>query len=207
MLLSSVTATLPTNVNMLNLTGPAAISGTGNAANDLHHRRGRDGYARSRHWRCNLIGGAGNDVFLVNNSGDVVQDSASTTQDTIESLVGYSLVTNVNYLQLTGTAALTGTANSASDTIASNSGVDTLLGGAGNDTFVIYNSNDLIQDSFAATVNTVDTYVNFSLPANINTIQISGLGLIAANSNSGNDLLVAGSGSDTLIATSGKPTL
>jgi Ca2+-binding RTX toxin-like protein len=204
---SSVSYILPANVNALVLTGSGNLSATGNSASDrITGNAGIDTLVAGA-GLATLVGGSGNDMFVVNNTGDVVQDTTATTANTIQSSVNFTLVTNVNLLTLTGTAALVGTANAASDTLISNAGVDTLVGGVGGETFVVNNSADSIQDTSSTANNAVVSSVGYSLPANVNTLTLSGTANLSATSNSGNDSLVGNAGQDTLVATSGADTL
>jgi Ca2+-binding RTX toxin-like protein len=141
---SSVSFTLGSNIENLTLTGVGAINGTGNnlenlmignsAANVLDGKAGADV----------MIGGGGNDTYIVDNAGDLVIEtsSVSTQIDTVMSALSYGLGTNVENLTLTGTAAVNGTGNSASNVLTGNSGANTLDGGAGNDTLSGLVGND-----------------------------------------------------------------
>src|SRR5262249_31239348 len=149
----------------------AALVGTANAGADtLVSNSGAD----------TLVGGAGNDTFVVNSTADVVQDTAGAAANTIQASVSYSLVSNVNTLVLTGTAALTGSANGCADTLISNSGVDTLIGGVGNDTFVINNSADVVQDSSSSANNVIRSSVGYTLPTNVNALTLTGSASVLA---------------------------
>jgi Ca2+-binding RTX toxin-like protein len=155
------------------------------------------------------VAGAGNDLFVISSAGDVIQDSFSTTSDTISSAaVSYTLPTNVTNLTFTGTAALKGTANAGNDTLTSNTGVDTLIGGAGNDTFVVNNASDVIQDTSTTTSNTLSSSsVSFTLPTNVNNLLFTGTAALKGTGNASSDLLTANTGADTLVAGSGADTL
>ncbi len=97
-----------------------------------------------------MIGGLGNDTYVVNMSGDVVTENANEGIDTV--LAGVSLVLGVNVenLTLTGTAAnATGntldnvlTGNSSTNVLSGLDGNDTLDGGVGSDTLVGGLGND-----------------------------------------------------------------
>lgn len=206
---TSVTYTLPGNINTLVLTGTAAIAGTGNGASDLLEVGAATGAdtLQAGAGLATLQGGAGNDTFVVDNTADVVSDTYTSTQNTLQSSVNYSLVANVNTLVLTGTSSLVGSANSANDTLISNSGVDTLYGGAGNDTFVINNSQDMVQDSVTSAQNTALSSVSFNLPVNVNVLVLTGTGSLVGTGNGGADSLVGNAGQDTLVAGSGVDTL
>ncbi len=74
-----------------------------------------------------LVAGAGNDIFVVNSTKDVVVDPYTMTTDLIMSSATFTLPTNVTQLTLTGTGNVSGTGNAQSDTITANSATDTLL--------------------------------------------------------------------------------
>jgi Ca2+-binding RTX toxin-like protein len=217
---SSVSFTLPTNVNSLLLTATGLV-GTANAANaqltanstgsdTLIAGAGNDTLAAGVSGVDTLMGGGGNDTFVVYSASDIVSETSTTTSNTIQSTISYTLPTNINTLVLTGTGGLTGTANSATDTLVSGTGGETLLGSSGNDTFVVYNAADIVTDTSATASNTIESSVSYTLPTNVNslyligTANLMGTGNAASdlitNSTSGNATLVAGSGTDTLVA-------
>jgi len=141
---SGITHSLAANVENLTLIGFSAISGTGNeldnVLNGLLNLTGNT-----------LIGGAGNDTFVLG-SGDLVVEAANGGTDTVQASFSYTLGSNVEHLTLTGTAAINGTGNSLNNTITGNSannvlsganGADTLRGGLGNDTVNGGSGNDI----------------------------------------------------------------
>ena len=114
-----------------------------------------------------MVGGLGNDTYLVDNTGDVVTETSTlvTEIDTVQASINYTLGANVENLTLTGTAAINGTGNALANTITGNSGAntvdggagnDTLSGGAGNDTYIFNTSSgaDTIVDNDATVGNT-----------------------------------------------------
>jgi Ca2+-binding RTX toxin-like protein len=204
--LTSVSYTLPSNVNSLTLTGPSSIAGTANAANDtLTAGEGSDTlYAGSG--QDTLVGGSGNTTFVVNNAADVVQDANTVTSNVLNASVTYTLPTNVNNLVLTGTAALEGTGNGGSDTLTSNSGLDTLIGGSGNDTFIVSNAADVVQDAASTANNVIQTSLTYALPTNVNSLMLTGSAAVQGTANGGNDTLTSNTGIDTLVGGSGNDT-
>jgi Ca2+-binding RTX toxin-like protein len=158
---SLVDYTLTANVENLTLTGTAAINGTGNelnnvitgnaAGNTLRGLAGNDtlrgglevdslegGEGNDRldggAGADQLAGGLGNDVYLVDEAGDVVTELADEGTDTVQSLVDYTLSDNVENLTLTGIAAISGTGNELNNVITGNAAGNLLRGLGGNDT-------------------------------------------------------------------------
>ena len=139
---SSITYTLGANVENLTLTGSANINGVGNTlANVITGNSGNntlDGGVNVT-GADTLIGGTGNDTYVVDNAGDVVTEALNEGTDEVQTaLASYSLAAIANVENLTGTAATgqTLTGNTLANTITGGIGNDTLDGGAGDDTMI-----------------------------------------------------------------------
>ena len=98
----------------LTLTGTANINGTGTGyANVLTGNCGNNildggGGADS------MIGGLGDDIYVVDQTGDVITELAGQGNDTVRSSISFALgASNVENLELTGTAAINGIGNAA----------------------------------------------------------------------------------------------
>src|SRR5262249_47200887 len=124
------------------LLGTAALSATGNgtanhlvgnaAANILDGKAGAD----------TMEGLAGNDTYMVDNSGDVVIETAKGGIDTVRSSVSFTLSDpNLENLTLLD-GAVSGTGNALANIITGNAGDDTLDGGGGNDRLIGGPGND-----------------------------------------------------------------
>ena len=92
-----------------------------------------------------MFGGAGNDVYFVDNIGDQVIENLNEGTDAVFSTVDFTLSANVETLVLQGAGNLSGTGNAldnklfgntGDNTLNGGTGADRLTGGAGNDTFV-----------------------------------------------------------------------
>jgi choice-of-anchor C domain-containing protein len=159
---ASFTYTLGDNLENLNLSGNAAINGTGNTLNNslngnsgnnlligLEGNDSLDGKAGND----TLEGGAGDDAYTID-AGDTITENANAGTDTVKvGFASYTLTTNFENLTLTGTLAINGTGNSSNNLLTGNNaantltgldGNDTLLGGSGNDTLVGGNGNDVL---------------------------------------------------------------
>lgn len=174
---SAINYTLGDNVENLTLTDSATIA-TGNGlankltANDLGNTL--DGLAGAD----TLTGGLLNDIFVVDNTGDVVIDKKGGT-DLVQSSVNYTLGATIENLTLTGSADINGTGNKLVNIINGNSGVNTLTAGAGNATINGNDGNDII---------------------------IGGKGTSTFNGGAGNDLITGGFAVNTLTGGDGADT-
>ncbi|WP_425465793.1 calcium-binding protein, partial [Nitrospirillum bahiense] len=102
-----------------------------------------------------LVGGTGNDTYLVDDAGDVVTEVVGAGTDEVRTtLASYTLGDNVENLTYTGMGAFTGTGNDLDNVITGGSGDDTFAGGLGNDTYVfgLNSGSDVITDGAGANV-------------------------------------------------------
>jgi Ca2+-binding RTX toxin-like protein len=83
-----------------------------------------------------MAGGVGNDLYLVDNSADVVTEAANAGHDIVRSTASYTLGDNLEDLALTGTLAVNATGNAGANTLRGNSAANRLDGGAGGDMLV-----------------------------------------------------------------------
>lgn len=175
---SSVSYTLPLNVENLLLTGTQAINGAGNdlsniitgnsAANQLNGNDGHD-TINGREGADTMSGGAGFDSYIVDNAGDTIIENFDAGTDKISSSVTYTLPLNVENLVLTGTAVINGTGNNLSNSLTGNSannqlngsdGNDILNGGLGTNTLTGGVGNDIFRFT---TLGHVDTVTDFNV--------------------------------------------
>lgn len=93
-----------------------------------------------------MTGGTGNDTYIVDNNGDIVNETSITSSeiDTVRASITYTLGANVENLILTGSAAINGTGNSLNNNLTGNQGKNILNGGAGNDTLNGGNGDDTL---------------------------------------------------------------
>ncbi len=100
-----------------------------------------------------MVGGVGNTVYVVDDSGDVVLDTAMDADampesvDTVESSISYTLGANLENLTLTGSASITGTGNSRDNILdgSQNDGANVLAGGAGNDLYRVGAGDSVVE--------------------------------------------------------------
>ncbi len=101
-----------------------------------------------------MRGGWGDDVYVVDNVGDLVDERGWTligqnisTKDTVESSVSFTLGAWLDNLKLTGSAATSGTGNDLNNVLdgSANSAGNVLTGGWGNDTYRIGISDAVVE--------------------------------------------------------------
>ena len=231
---SSVTFTLPAEVERLTLTGSAAVNGTGNAldnritgntaANVLKGNPGDDlligGGGADK-----LFGGPGDDSYDVDHVGDVVSESSPADGiDEVFSTVSYSLGAHVENLILTGAAATNATGNSLANVLVGNGaanilngggGADIMQGETGNDIYIVDNAADFMFENTAGGTDLVKSNVSFTLTANVEKLTLRGAAAIdgtgndLANTIAGNsaaNVLDGGTGADKLLGGDGNDT-
>ncbi|HVY85343.1 MAG TPA: hypothetical protein VG943_09430, partial [Caulobacterales bacterium] len=189
------------------LTGNALANGlSGNAlANVLDGGTGADA----------MDGGLGNDIYYVDNAGDVVTENAFEGTDTIRSTIGIAaLAANVENLELLNAVA-TGngngldnkiTGNAANNALNGAAGADTLIGGAGNDTYFVDNAGDVVTENASEGTDQVFAQVSFALSANVENLTLQGTALNATG-NALNNVLTGDAQKNLLNGAGGEDTL
>lgn len=200
-IISTVSYTLPDNVENLSLSTDAAINGTGNAldnrlignsaANVIKGMAGND-YLDGAGGADALYGGLGDDIYIVNSASVKVIEAAKEGIDTVNSTVTYTLTANVENLRLGGTGNLNGTGNAEDNRIIGNAGaniltglagndyldgaggIDTLIGGKGDDIYIVGQVGDRVIEQANEGNDTVSSSVSFTLPANVEILRLTG---------------------------------
>ncbi|MCX9155607.1 hypothetical protein OPU71_05655, partial [Niveibacterium sp. 24ML] len=163
-----------------------------------------------------MVGGIGNDIYMVDQAADVIVEYASEGHDDVRSSVSYTLSANLENLTLTGSNAIDGTGNAERNMVVGNNaanrldggaGQDTLSGMGGDDTYLVDNGGDFVWENANAGTDTIRSSVTFTIANNVEhmvltgSAAINGTGNTLANQITGNDAvnsLVGGAGNDTL---------
>ncbi len=207
----------------LTLSGSNAIDGTGNgldntilgndAANILDGRGGVD----------IMVGGLGDDSYIVDTALDQVIELAAGGTDTVRSSISWELGEHVEHLVLLGNGSINGTGNGLNNTISGTggfnsldggAGADVLIGGQGNDTYTVDDGGDQVTELAAGGTDTVRSSINWSLGEQLENLvllagAITGTGNGLNNTITGNaadNLLDGGGGRDRLIGGAGHDT-
>ena len=236
--------TLSANFENLTLTGTAALTGAGNSADNVI--TGNDGDNTLTGADGNdtldgglgvdsLVGGLGNDTYVIDNTGDVIVESAGEGTDTVRSYLSHTLSADFEHLTLLGTAS-DGTGNAGANAINGNASVnvldgaagadtlygldgnDTLIGGLdndqmygglGNDVYYVDHAGDGVNESAAVNEGSDTVYagISWNATANIEAIVLTGSGNTSSTGNSLANTITGTSGDNGLSGSGGNDTL
>jgi Ca2+-binding RTX toxin-like protein len=193
---ASISYTLPANVENLVMTGTGTI-GTGDGDNNLFYNTGGVN---------TFIGLGGNDTYVVAHTADIVDEASGGGVDAVYSPVSFTIPVNVETLILTGTGT-TATGDGDSNTFYNTGGVNTFAGLGGNDVYVVTHTGDGIQEDPGAGQDVVYSSVSFTVPANVETLVLTGTGTTATGNGDSNtfyntggvNTFVGGAGNDVYV--------
>jgi Ca2+-binding RTX toxin-like protein len=154
-----------------------------------------------------LAGGAGDDSYIVNNSGDVVLENASEGNDHVFAFKAYAIGSNIEDLTLLGESSINGAGNeldnrltgndfknaiwgmAGNDTMDGGLGGDKMSGGLGDDTYMVDNKKDKAIEADGEGIDTVFASVSFKLGSNVDNLHLLGLRATDGTGNALNNLL------------------
>jgi Ca2+-binding RTX toxin-like protein len=177
-----------------------------------------------------LIGGLGDDIYVVDSLGDVVVEEAGEGTDLVRAMLSYRLGDNVDNLSLLGTGNFAAVGNSLANALIGNGGRNLLIGFAGNDTldggagadtmnggddtdaYQVDHANDLVSESNADLASGGNDIVYSTLPAYTLTANVECLRLMLAGASNGtgnglDNTLYAGAGNNVLNGGTGIDTV
>ncbi|MEO8164440.1 MAG: hypothetical protein ABI619_03500 [Betaproteobacteria bacterium] len=141
---STVSYTLPSNVENLRLSGSAVINALGNGLNNRLTGNEANNTLSGRAGADRMFGSGGDDTYIVDSAGDSVNETLDDGIDEVRSSISYTLPSHVERLVLSGTGATRGTGNELGNVMSGNRGNNTLNGMAGNDTLNGAVGNDVL---------------------------------------------------------------
>lgn len=132
----SLTLASANDIEEANLTGSASLNLTGNELANKLTGNGGDNVLDGGAGADVLNGGSGNDTYVVDNVGDIVNETAGGGIDTVLSSVSFALSPFVDNLTLTGSSAIDGIGSNDANVLRGNDAANTLAGLLGNDTLI-----------------------------------------------------------------------
>lgn len=233
---STVSFTLPAEVERLTLTGVAGNWGTGNqldnilngnsGANMLTGMEGND-ILNGGAGADLLIGGLGDDLYIIDSLSDRIIERAGEGVDTVASSVSFSLAgQNLERLVLLGSDPLTATGNALGNSIIGNSGANAITGGsgadiidgglgadtmsglAGDDTYFVGQTGDKVIERAGEGIDTVITdLASYTLSDNVENLTFSGATSFSGVGNALANTLRGGDKADVLNGGAGADIL
>jgi Ca2+-binding RTX toxin-like protein len=199
---SSLSIQLAANVERLELTGTSAINGTGNALGNFLTGNAAANVLDGRGGGDYMSGGLGDDTYYVDAGTDRITEFQNQGVDTVRSSVSLNLSSNVENLELSGSAGIAATGNTGDNRITGNAGNNVLNGGAGNDTVSYANA------SGAVSVDLTLTGAQATGGAGTDTLNgfegITGSAYAdSLHGSSGDNTISGGGGADTMTGGSG----
>ena len=199
----------------------------GSSGNDTLVGTGADDFIDGAGAADRMIGGAGNDVYAVDDAGDVVVELLGEGTDRVNASVDFALPAWVEDLWLVGIADVSGTGNGLANVMWGNAGrnalaggagddvldgaagADTLTGGAGDDTYWVDDAGDSVRELAGEGVDVVrSALAAFALPANVeNLVLLAGAGDVSGVGNALDNALTGNEGRNALDGAGGRDSL
>ncbi|RTM05627.1 MAG: glycosyl hydrolase family protein, partial [Bradyrhizobiaceae bacterium] len=161
-----------------------------------------------------LVGGQGNDTYVVRNAATVVTEKSGEGTDTVKTtLASYTLGANLENLTFIGTGNFYGAGNGLANIITGGAGNDTLVGGggaarlvggAGNDSYIVDNAIQTVVEAVGGGYDTEFTSLaSLKAAANVEALTYTGSGAFSGFANDTGTVMTGGSGNDTLTSGAG----
>ncbi len=215
--ITTMSYTLSANIENLTLSGTAAV-GTGNSDDNIITGNASNNTLNGMAGADTMSGGLGNDIYVVDDAGDIVSENASGGTDTVQASISYSIAAqaNVEHLTLTGIADINATGNALANTLTGNAGANTLdggvgadlmIGGLGDDVYLVDSTGDVINELTNAGTDEVRTSASYTLGANIENLVLTGVAAINGTGNASNNTITGNAAANTLNGSTGADTM
>jgi Ca2+-binding RTX toxin-like protein len=198
---------LSANTENLVLQGGANLQGYGNTLGNSINGNGGSNLLDGDVGVDAMYGGAGDDVYFVDNVGDGVNENAGEGADAVFSTAHFGLSANVETLILQGNTDLQGYGNSLANSLYGNTGsnlldgrggADVMLGGVGDDVYFVDNAGDAVIENASEGTDAVLATVSYTLAANVEALVLQGAGNLSGTGNALANGIFGNSGDNTL---------
>lgn len=166
-----------------------------------------------------MLGGGGNDTFIVTNASTVITEPAGSGGNTVQtSVAGYALPANVTNLVWIGSGGVSWAATLVNESLTGGTSADalsdgglagiTLRGGGGADVFTVTNSGTRVVETAGTVGATIETTLaSYSLGGNVSNLTYTGSGSFNGSGNGQSNTVTGGSGADQLNGNGGADRL
>jgi trimeric autotransporter adhesin len=212
---SSISFSLAGEIENLTLVGSQAIDGSGNELNNTLTGNIAGNFLDGEEGADTMIGGAGDDTYVVDDYGDKVTEQPNEGIDTVVSSLSYTLGANLEILSLLGTSNLSGSGNDADNTIYGNTGnnvlngglgTDTMKGGLGDDTYIVDASDTIVEDGDSG-IDTVQVDFSYTLGDNFENLTLTGTTANNLTGNALHNVIIGNNAANTIYGMGGDDTL
>jgi len=205
-------------IEQLTLTGSQNINALGNTLDNVLIGNSGDNTLDGWSGADTMRGGLGDDVYIVQNTGDVVVEAKGQGFDEVQSSVSYALTGQyVEQLTLTGSKDINALGNTLDNVLVGNSGdntldgwsgADTMRGGLGDDVYIVQNTGDVVIEAKGQGFDEVQSSVSYALTGQyVEQLTLTGSKDINALGNSLDNILVGNDGDNTLDGWTGADTM
>src|SRR5262245_2780712 len=165
-----------------------------------------------------MVGGPGNDIYHLDDAGDLVTEKAGEGNDIVYARVDYTLPSDVESIVLVaGAGPIDAAGNGAPNALVGNSdanvldgggGDDVMIGGPGDDIYVVDSTSDVVVEMPNQGNDIVYALVDYTIGANVESVVlVEGAGPINAAGNDAVNALVGNSDDNTLDGKGGDDTM
>jgi Ca2+-binding RTX toxin-like protein len=153
--------------------------------------------------------GAGTDTInLTSTSADLNMLGATNASiQGVEAISAATAASGVTIMLSGQTEGFTITGSAYNDTITGGSGTDRMIGGTGNDTYVVASTGDIVTENAGEGIDTIQSSVTYTLPANVENLILTGTGNISGTGNALDNAITGNDGNNTLAGLGGADAL
>ena len=121
------------DIENIAITGTGRINVVGNDLNNVMTGNDDVNALNGGRGADRMVGGKGNDLYYVDNVGDVVVEAAGEGTDTVRASISYTLGANVERLQMVGSQQVNAIGNALDNVITGNARANIIIGMGGRD--------------------------------------------------------------------------
>ena len=194
-------------------TGGADVLFGGNANDTISGGSGNDtlvgGLGADR-----MTGGTGNDIYYVDNLGDLVFEVAGGGTDTVRTTVNFGAAgQDIENLTAIGSARVNIVGNELNNTLIGNDnvnalngskGADIMIGGGGNDLYYVDNTGDIVTELAGGGTDTIRASITYTLGDHQERLQLVGSQQVNAIGNALDNVLQGNARSNVIIGMGGR---